>query len=117
MLDYLRTNYIAVTAEELQIGDEWISKLVPAGARPTLPAGAHLLGVAEDDGLSRRVRALLRYASSPAQAEGLKRANASRPLRAALCLCLCAAAAPLLTHTEVLRVTHEAIEHVVEHMR
>ena len=94
-----------------------ISKLIPAGATPTLPAGAHLLGGAEDDGLSRRVRALLRFSTSPAQVKARKRIQASRPLRAALCICLCAAAAPLLTHTDVLRITHEAIEHVVEHMR
>lgn len=93
-----------------------ISKLIPAGATPTLPAGAHLLGGGEDGGLSQRVRALLRLASSPESARAPKRARASRTLRAALCLSLCAAVAPLLTHPEVLRATHEAIEHVVEHL-
>jgi Zn-dependent protease with chaperone function len=93
-----------------------ISKLIPAGATPTLPAGAHLLGGGGDDGLSQRVRALLRLASAPEAARTPKRARASRTLRAALCLSLCAAAAPLLTHPEVLRTTHEAIEHVVEHL-
>jgi Zn-dependent protease with chaperone function len=95
-----------------------ISKLVPAGATPTLPAGAHLLGGGEDDGLSRRVRALLRLASTPAAAHATAtRLRARKPLTAALCLCLCAAAAPLLAHPEVLRTTHAAIEHVVEHLR
>jgi Zn-dependent protease with chaperone function len=94
-----------------------ISKLIPAGATPTLPAGAHLLGDADKDGLSRRVRALLRLASSPEGARTSGRLRSLRPLRAALCLCLCAAAAPLLTHTEVLRATHDAIERVVEHLR
>jgi Zn-dependent protease with chaperone function len=93
-----------------------ISKLIPPGATPTLYAGAHLLGGGEDDGLSRRVRALLRLASAPESARAPQRLRASRPLRAALGLSLCAAVAPLLTHPEVLRATHEAIEHVVEHM-
>lgn len=95
-----------------------ISKLIPHGATPTLPAGAHLLGEGEgEDGLSRRVRNLLRLASSPEGAGASKRVRALRPLKAALCLCLCAAAAPLLTHPEVLRATHVAIEQVVQHLR
>lgn len=94
-----------------------ISKLIPAGATPTLPAGAHLLGGGgEDDGLSQRVRALLRLASSPEAERAPKRLRAPRALRAALCVSLCAAVAPLLTHPEVLRATHAAIEHVVEHL-
>ena len=93
-----------------------ISKLIPAGATPTLPAGAHLLGAGDGDGLSRRVRALLRLASSPESELASKRLHASRPLGAALCVTLCAAAAPLLTHPAVLRATHAAIEHVVEHL-
>jgi Zn-dependent protease with chaperone function len=95
-----------------------ISRLIPPGATPTLPAGAHLLGEGDgEDGLSRRVRNLLRLASSPEAARAPKSLYARRPLKAALCLCLCAAAAPLLTHPEVLRATHVAIEHVVEHLR
>jgi hypothetical protein len=35
----------------------------------------------------------------------------------ALCLCLFAAGSLLLTHTEIFKVTHAAIEQVVEHMR
>lgn len=93
-----------------------ISRLIPAGAKPTLPAGAHLLGEAED-GLSRRVRNLLRLAAAPEGARSLRGFRASSPLKVALGLCLCAAAAPLFTHTEVLRVTHTAIEHVVRHLR
>ncbi|HEX8353655.1 MAG TPA: M48 family metalloprotease [Pyrinomonadaceae bacterium] len=92
-----------------------ISKLIPAGATPTLPAGAHLLGEGED-GLSDRVRNLLRLASAPEGAPAPRGLHARRPLKAALCLCLCLAAAPLLTHPEVLKATHEAIEHVVEHL-
>jgi Zn-dependent protease with chaperone function len=93
-----------------------ISKLIPAGSTPTLYAGAHLLGGGEDDGISRRVRALLRLASSPESARDARRLRASPTLRAALGLSLCAAVAPLLTHPEVLRATHAAIEHVVEHL-
>jgi Zn-dependent protease with chaperone function len=91
-----------------------ISRMIPPGARPTLPAGAHLLG-ADDDGLSRRVRNLLRLASTP---EGVFRGARTRsPMKLALCLCLCAAGAILLTRPEILRVTHTAIEQVVEHLR
>jgi len=91
-----------------------ISRLIPAGATPTLPAGAHLLGEA-DDGLSQRVRALLRLASSPEHARASKSLRARRPLLVALGLCLCAAA-PLLAHPEVLKATHDAIERIVEHL-
>ena len=91
-----------------------ISKLIPRGARPTLPAGAHLLGDGED-GTSRRVRNLLRLASS---AEGLRPGLHTRsPLAAALCLCLFAAGAFLFTHTGILKATHTAIEEVVEQLR
>jgi Zn-dependent protease with chaperone function len=92
-----------------------ISKLIPAGATPTLPAGAHLLGEA-DDGLSRRVRALLRLASLPEGVRSSKRLHVHLPLLVVLCLCLCAVGAPLLAHPEVLKATHEAIERVVEQL-
>lgn len=90
-----------------------ISKLIPRGARPTLPAGAHLLGDGED-GTSRRVRNLLRLASCAGGARA--RLHTRSPLAAALCFCLSAAGALLLTHPEVLKATHVAIEHVVEHL-
>ena len=93
-----------------------ISKLIPHGARPTLPAGAHLLGDGED-GTSRRVRNLLRLASSPEGRRERAGLHARTPLAAALCLCLFAGGALVLTHPEVLRATHVAIEHVVEHLR
>jgi Zn-dependent protease with chaperone function len=89
-----------------------ISKLIPRGARPFLPAGAHLLG---EDGTSRRVRNLLRLASS---GEGARVGSRARsPLALALCVCSVTAGAYLVTHPEVLRATHVAIEHVVEHLR
>lgn len=91
-----------------------ISKLIPRGARPALPAGAHLLGDG-DDGTSRRVRNLLRLASD---ARGIRAGLRARsPLAAALCVCLFAAGAFLFTRTEVLKATHLAIEQVVEHLR
>lgn len=91
-----------------------ISALVPAGSRPTLPAGAHLLG-GEEEGLSLRVRNLLRLASAPQAAEAAVRPRS--PMRLALYLSLFAAGAFLFTHPEILRATHTAIEHVVEHLR
>ena len=92
-----------------------ISGLIPAGARPTLPAGARLLGDGED-GTSRRVRNLLRLASSTQGARAPDGPRARRPLTTSLCLCLCAACALVVTHPGVLRATHEAIEHVVRHL-
>ena len=91
-----------------------ISKLVPRGARPTLPAGAHLLGEGEDC-TSRRVRNLLRLASGGVQARAALHTRS--PLAAALSFCLIAACALLVTHPEVLKATHVAIEHVVENLR
>lgn len=93
-----------------------ISKLVPHGARPTLPAGAHLLGDAEG-GTSQRVRNLLRLASSPQHARMLKGLRAWTPLKLALGLCIFSAGAFLFTHVKVLRATHAALEQVVEHMK
>ena len=90
-----------------------ISKLVPRGARPTLPVGAQLLG---EDGTSRRVRNLLRLASSGEVARG-GGLHAHSPLALTLCVCCITAGAYLFTHPEVLRATHVAIEHVVEHLR
>lgn len=91
-----------------------ISKLIPRGARPTLPAGAHLLGDGED-GTSRRVRNLLRLASS---AEYNRMGLHTRsPLAAALCFSIFAVGAYVLLHPEIFRATHVAIEQVVEQLR
>ncbi|MBV8856444.1 MAG: M48 family metalloprotease [Acidobacteria bacterium] len=89
-----------------------ISKLIPRGSRPTLPAGAHLLGDGED-GTSRRVRNLLRLAS---QTKGTRSHTRSTPA-AVLCLCLLAAGTLLLTRPAVLKLTHDAMEQVVAQLR
>jgi Zn-dependent protease with chaperone function len=89
-----------------------ISKIIPRGARPTLPAGAHLLGEG-DDGTSRRVRNLLRLASDA----GAVRAHSRSPLAAAFCFCLLAAGTLLLIHPGILKLTHDAMEQVVERLR
>jgi Zn-dependent protease with chaperone function len=89
-----------------------ISKLVPRGARPTLPAGAHLLGDGEDC-TSRRVRNLLRLASKA----GCVRARTRPHMAAALSLCLCATGALLFARPDVLKLTHDAIEQIVRHLR
>lgn len=92
-----------------------LSKLIPRGARPTLPAGSHLLGDGED-GTSRRVRNLLRLAAS---AEGSRAGLHSRSplMAAAFCFSIFAVGAYVLMHPEILRATHVAIEHVVENLR
>lgn len=102
------------TAVDLAAAIVKISRMIPAGARPTLPAGAHLLG-ADAEGLSQRVRNLLRLASAPEGAFAAVRARS--PLKLVLALGLCAAGAFLVTDSEILRVTHTAIEHVVENLR
>ncbi|HVF66600.1 MAG TPA: M56 family metallopeptidase [Pyrinomonadaceae bacterium] len=89
-----------------------ISRMIPAGARPTLPAGAHLLGE-DEDGLSKRVRHLLRLASAGVRARARR-----RPLLAWACrLSLAAAFLLTVTQTEVLAVTHTAIEQVVAYLK
>jgi Zn-dependent protease with chaperone function len=95
-----------------------ISRLIYGGARPTLPAGAHLLGD-EEGGLSHRVRNLLRLASS---SEGTRsnaslRAGAAITIEMWLGLCICAAGSFIITHPFVLKATHTAIERVVETLR
>jgi beta-lactamase regulating signal transducer with metallopeptidase domain len=91
-----------------------ISRMIPAGARPTLPAGAHLLGE-DEDGLSKRVRYLLKLASSGV----LRRVRARRrPVLAwAFRLTLVAAFLLAITQTEVLAFTHTAIEQVVAYLK
>jgi Zn-dependent protease with chaperone function len=93
-----------------------ISKLIPRGVRPSLPAGAHLLGEGED-GTSRRVRNLLRLASSSEGSRARSCLHARSPLAVTLCVCLLVAGGYMVTHPEVLRATHVAIEHAVEHLR
>jgi Zn-dependent protease with chaperone function len=93
-----------------------ISKLVPAGTRPTMPAGAHLLGDCEG-GASQRVRNLLRLASAPQNVRALRRLRAWTPLKTALCLCVLSAGALALAHFNVLTATHAALEHVVERLK
>jgi Zn-dependent protease with chaperone function len=87
-----------------------ISRMIPAGARPTLPAGAHLIGD-DEDGLSRRVRHLLKLASAGIRAR--VRARRKPLLVWSFRLTLCAAFVFAVTQTDVLAVTHAAIEQVV----
>lgn len=87
-----------------------ISRMIPAGARPTLPAAAHLLGD-NGSGLSTRVRNLLKLASAGARAKARARI---RPLLVWSCGGALAASFLLaVTQTEILALTHTAIEHVV----
>lgn len=91
-----------------------ISRLIPAGVRPTLPAGAHLLGECEDsDGLSRRVTNLLRFAGLREDRPKLSRAHAGTVFTCAFWLGLSAACLFVATHPSVLKLTHAAIERVV----
>jgi Zn-dependent protease with chaperone function len=91
-----------------------ISRLMPEGERPVLPAGAHLLG-ADEDGLSRRVLHLLRLASTDRRACAAPTAR-SLPAQA-LWLGLSAAFLFAVTRPEVLNATHAAIERAVALLR
>lgn len=93
-----------------------ISRLIPAGERPVLPAGAHLLG-ADDDGLSRRVLNLLRLAAPEGRALTAPRPTTRTLPATALWLGLCAAFLLVATRPDVLSATHNAIEQVVALLR
>ncbi|HST53876.1 MAG TPA: M56 family metallopeptidase [Pyrinomonadaceae bacterium] len=93
-----------------------ISRLIPAGARPLMPSGAHLLGE-EEDGLSRRVRNLLRLATPGYRARMLPHRSAKKVAVWVFRLGLCAAFVLVVTHPSFLRVTHAAIEQVVANLR
>ncbi|MBC7931029.1 MAG: M48 family metalloprotease [Rubrivivax sp.] len=93
-----------------------ISRMIPAGARPTLPAGAHLLGD-DEDGLSRRVRILLRLAAPQTRATALPRSSALNFFATECWVTLGAVFLLLVTNPEVLKSTHDAIEHVVAALR
>jgi Zn-dependent protease with chaperone function len=93
-----------------------ISRLIPTGARPSMPAGAHLLGE-DEEGLSRRVRNLLRLTTPGNRVRLLPRPRAEKILGWTFRLGLCAALALIVTHPSLLRVTHAAIEQVVANLR
>ncbi|HEX3558718.1 MAG TPA: M56 family metallopeptidase [Pyrinomonadaceae bacterium] len=93
-----------------------ISRLIPAGARPSLPGGAHLLG-AEEDGLSRRVLNLLRLAAPDSSAGAAENSTARTLPATALRLSLCAAFLFVITRPDVLKITYSAIEQVVARLR
>ena len=94
-----------------------ISRLIPAGARPALPAGAHLLGAEEGDALSRRVLNLLRLAAPDVRAGAAPSCAACALHAPALWLGLCAASLFFVTRPDVLRLTHTLIEQVVARLR
>jgi beta-lactamase regulating signal transducer with metallopeptidase domain len=93
-----------------------ISRLIPAGARPLMPAGAHLLGE-DEDSLSRRVRNLLRLATPDSRARLRTRARAERFAVLSVRFGFGMAFALVVTHPSFLRVTHAAIEQVVANLR
>jgi len=88
-----------------------ISRMIPAGVRPTLPAAAHLLGD-EEDGLSRRVRNLLRLAAQN-RALALRRSTLPNLLTLSFWTSLVIAALLIVADPAILQATHEAIEKVV----
>lgn len=93
-----------------------LSRLIPPASTPSMPAGAYLLGTESDD-LSARVRRLLQLASAEGARTPARGAYASRVLAWACLLALCTSTAAALSHPESWKVTHTALEHVVENLR
>jgi Zn-dependent protease with chaperone function len=89
-----------------------IARIIPLGARPTMPAGVFLLGVEESKGILSRVRRLLALAT----------ANGGTASRSNLCASLVVWAPAILllggfvvgaTSPQLLSQVHGVIEHVV----
>lgn len=93
-----------------------ISRMIPAGARPTLPAAAHLLGD-EEDGLSRRIRNLLRLAATQNRSLALRRSPVSNVFTLTFWTGVTIACLLIITDPAILQATHEAIERVVAALR
>lgn len=94
-----------------------IARLAPEGATPTrvAAAAAHLLG--EEGGVAERVRRLLQLAGDYDRLAAPAPARAQLARRLLQLACLCSTALFAATHSEALKVTHAAIEHVVLNTR
>lgn len=107
----------ADTALDLASALVKIARLVPANARPALPAGAYLIGALDDGSLAWRVRRLMQLAASEAgarRAVGLRAPGAWlwAGACALLLVAVCAAA-----DARVLATMHAALEYVVGALR
>jgi Zn-dependent protease with chaperone function len=89
-----------------------ISRLIPAGTRPAMPAGAFLVSVDETLGVKARVRRLLQIASGDGAAATQDPVVANFVVWSLLGLLLFGIALTI-TNPQVLATVHELIEHVV----
>jgi hypothetical protein len=89
-----------------------IARMIPGGARPTMPAGAFLLGDKDESGVKGRVRRLVQLASSDNSLQGgnglLKRILCWASLASLTVLVAIVASAPM-----VLVTVHSLIERAV----
>ncbi|HSS20155.1 MAG TPA: M56 family metallopeptidase [Pyrinomonadaceae bacterium] len=87
-----------------------IARIIPLGARPTMPAGVFLLGVEESKGILSRVRRLLALADhgTASRSDLLARLVVWGPALLLLGVFIAGA-----TSTQLLSEVHGAIEHVV----
>ena len=91
-----------------------ISRMIPIGARATLPAGAQLLGD-DEDGLTRRIRILLRLAAPQTRANALPHSSLEF-VETAVWAALGAFVLFLVANPTTLHSTHDAIEYIVAFM-
>jgi Zn-dependent protease with chaperone function len=92
-----------------------IARIVPAGSKPAMPAGAFLVGDAVG-GVASRVRRLTQLASADCVHEG----RGAAALSLAIWTCLGAffiALTLAATNTHILATTHAFIEHAVHSLR
>jgi Zn-dependent protease with chaperone function len=88
-----------------------IARMVPEGARPTMPAGAFLVDEA-GDGVTRRVRQLMRLADAHIQHQGVAVFTSGFGIWI-IFFGLLAAASIVVTQTNFLLALHTVIEHFV----
>ncbi len=101
----------ATDALELASALVKIARMVPAGARPTMPAGAFFMGESFE-GIGWRVRQLTRLASVPPTKENRAQWMVNFVTRITACALLFAVAFAASNH-QVLANLHAMIEHVV----
>lgn len=90
-----------------------IARMAPAGATPTMPAGAFLIG---DDYIAGSVEARVRRLARIAEADGAPNDRQAVMLRAATWTCFCALlvfVAVAATNPRVLAALHASIEQIV----
>jgi Zn-dependent protease with chaperone function len=90
-----------------------IARMVPAGARPSMPAGAFLLGD-ETNGVQARVSRLINLATTPPEDRNSQFSLLASRLATVVWVALPAIIAAVLVNSNALASLHAAMEHVVK---